>query len=72
MREGKILMTHKQLKKTAKQIAEYEHKISKTEDSYEKSNYEKEIIRLTQTVTDFSDLVDLDSLIQEYLHDLQK
>ena len=60
-------MTKKQLKKIATQIVDLESKLKDTQDNSAKSALEKEIMRLTNSVTNLNDLITLDLLIQEHL-----
>lgn len=60
-------MTHRELKKMAKQIAACEQTISTTQDKEEKEKAELKIMRLTQTIVDIEDFAMLDGLVQDLL-----
>lgn len=60
-------MTHRELKKIAKEIAACEKTISTTQDEDEKSKAQLKIMRLTERLTDFNDFMVLDGLISDLL-----
>lgn len=60
-------MKTKELKNLAKKIAVLEKKLQNTADLAEKSTLEEEIMRITGKVTNLSDMVTLDDMIQELL-----
>lgn len=60
-------MKQKELKNLAKRIAKLELTIQNSEDNYEISQCEQEIIYLTGRVTSFEEIDLLDEMIQEIL-----
>lgn len=60
-------MKRKDLQKLAKKILEQELILDKATSEEEKTNAEKEIIRLSSFVNSFEDMVALDEAVQELL-----
>lgn len=61
-------MTKKELKKLAKEIANYERTYQNTSDYELKERAREKITELSEKVYDLNDLVILDSFIQDYLN----
>lgn len=60
-------MTHRELKKLAKQIAACEQTRSTTQNKEEKEKAELKIMKLSQTIVDIEDFAVLDGLVQDLL-----
>ena len=60
-------MKKKELKKFAKRLAELEHLISTSTDYDERQLAQKEVIDISNKVTDIEDMLILDAMVQEIL-----
>ena len=60
-------MSKKELKKLAKEIANYEKICQGAAEYAEKEKARQKIIELTEQIYNFEDLLVLDTLIQDYL-----
>lgn len=61
-------MTKKELKKLAKEIANYERTFQNTSDRDTKERAREKITELSEKVYDLNDLMILDSFIQDFLN----
>ena len=60
-------VTHRELKKMAKEIAACEEVIRSTQDFEEKQKAENKIMRLTENIYSLEDMAELDEMILDML-----